>query len=64
VNGQRRVAEKTLLLLALVGGWPGAWLGQSLFNHKKLKSKYQTKLQIVAAANAALLIYVAAQAAA
>ncbi len=33
----RRVPEKTLHLLALFGGWPGALMGQRVFRHKTQK---------------------------
>ena len=33
-SGTRRVPEKTLLLLAALGGGLGAWLGMELFRHK------------------------------
>lgn len=29
-----RTPEKTLLLIALVGGGPGVWLGMQVFRHK------------------------------
>ena len=35
--GRWRVAEKTLHLLALAGGWPGALLAQQLLRHKTSK---------------------------
>jgi uncharacterized membrane protein YsdA (DUF1294 family) len=33
----RRVPEKTLHLMALFGGWPGALAGQRVFRHKTQK---------------------------
>ncbi len=40
VRQKHRVAETTLLLSALVGGWPGAWLGRQLFRHKTQKKSF------------------------
>jgi uncharacterized membrane protein YsdA (DUF1294 family) len=39
-NGGRRVPEQTLHVLALLGGWPGAWLGQRHFRHKTQKLSF------------------------
>jgi uncharacterized membrane protein YsdA (DUF1294 family) len=36
-----RVSEKMLHLLELLGGWPGAYLGQRIFRHKTSKISYQ-----------------------
>ncbi len=41
VRGKRRIAEATLHLLALAGGWPGALAGQRFFRHKTRKLGYQ-----------------------
>lgn len=35
--GWRRVPERTLLLMNLVGGFIGGWVGQFLFRHKTRK---------------------------
>lgn len=35
--GSRRVSEKSLHLLALAGGWPGALAAQQVFRHKTQK---------------------------
>ncbi len=40
VKQRFRVAESTLLLSALLGGWPGAWLARGLFRHKTLKTPF------------------------
>lgn len=39
-NGGRRVPEKTLHILSLLGGWPGAFLGQRHFRHKTRKLSF------------------------
>jgi uncharacterized membrane protein YsdA (DUF1294 family) len=36
-NGGRRISEHTLYLMAFLGGWPGAFLGQRQFRHKTQK---------------------------
>jgi uncharacterized membrane protein YsdA (DUF1294 family) len=41
IRYQSRTPEKTLHLLALVGGWPGAILAQRLFRHKSKKLSFQ-----------------------
>ncbi len=40
VRGGRRVAERTLHGLELLGGWPGAIAGQAVFRHKRRKTGY------------------------
>jgi uncharacterized membrane protein YsdA (DUF1294 family) len=39
-TGRWRTAEKTLHLLSLIGGWPGAWVAQRLFRHKVRKASF------------------------
>src|SRR5882724_8046941 len=41
ILGGRRVPERTLHLLALLGGWPGALLGQRQFRHKTKKVPFR-----------------------
>lgn len=41
VKGGSRVPEKTLHLLELCGGWPGALLAQNLFRHKTQKRSFR-----------------------
>jgi uncharacterized membrane protein YsdA (DUF1294 family) len=39
-TGGRRVPERTLHLLAFLGGWPGGLLGQQYFRHKTKKAPF------------------------
>ena len=39
-RGRRRIRESTLHVLELVGGFPGALVGQHLFRHKRRKTRY------------------------
>jgi len=39
-RGDRRIPERTLHALELLGGWPGALLGMQVFRHKRRKAAY------------------------
>jgi uncharacterized membrane protein YsdA (DUF1294 family) len=39
--GAWRIPESTLHILEVIGGWPGAFLGQRTFRHKTAKVSYQ-----------------------
>lgn len=47
VNGCRRISERTLHLLAFLGGWPGALIGQRQFRHKTQKVTFRIVFWIV-----------------
>ena len=51
-----RVPEKVLLLLAFVGGTPGAILGMQAVRHKTAKLKFQQQFIVVVLAQAALIV--------
>lgn len=40
-NGSRRIPERTLHLLSVLGGWPGALIGQQQFRHKTQKLSFR-----------------------
>lgn len=48
--GLRRFSERTLLLWALIGGTPGAFLGRHVFRHRTRKQPFSTLLWLIAAA--------------
>jgi uncharacterized membrane protein YsdA (DUF1294 family) len=52
-GGGRRLSERTLHLLALAGGWPGALLAQRLVRHKNRKVKFQLVFWLIVALHVA-----------
>ena len=62
-SGDRRIPEANLLMLALVGGSPGAYTGRHLFRHKTRKQPFSNTLFSIAvfqsAALAAVLTWLA-----
>jgi uncharacterized membrane protein YsdA (DUF1294 family) len=55
VRGQPRIRERTLHLLALFGGWPGALLGRRFHRHKTQKLTFRLILWLTIALHAALM---------
>lgn len=51
--GGSRVPEKTLHLLELLGGWPGALLGMRTFRHKTQKRSFRLVFFAIVALHAA-----------
>jgi len=43
VQGRRRVSEDTLLMLGLLGGWPGAIVAQQRLRHKSSKASFRAQ---------------------
>ena len=59
----RRVPERTLFLLALLGGALGALLGMKVFRHKTLHTSFRVGIPLILLAWIAGLIYFASRAA-
>jgi uncharacterized membrane protein YsdA (DUF1294 family) len=56
-NGRWRIAESTLHLLSVIGGWPGALIAQRLFRHKSRKPSFQAAFLFTVVLNCALLAW-------
>ncbi|MCA9333789.1 DUF1294 domain-containing protein [Candidatus Saccharibacteria bacterium] len=52
-----RIAEVVFMLLALLGGAPGVWLGVLVFNHKKHKRGFIFLLAVCTVANGLLAYF-------
>ena len=55
IKGDRRVPEGTLQLLAFLGGWPGAFLGQRQFRHKTKKTPFLMVFWFLVVAHVAIV---------
>jgi uncharacterized membrane protein YsdA (DUF1294 family) len=60
--GRRRTPERTLLLLGLAGGWPGAVLAQQWLRHKSSKPPFRARFHATVAINAGLFAWLASPA--
>ncbi|MBF9002862.1 DUF1294 domain-containing protein [Vibrio nitrifigilis] len=60
IKGCWRTPEKTLHGWTLLGGWPGALIGQTLFRHKTQKQPFKTWLWLCTLLNiiAVVVLYV------
>ena len=55
VIGSRRLPERALHILAFLGGWPGAWIGQRQFRHKTKKLSFLIVFWCVAVLHVAIV---------
>lgn len=56
-SGRWRMSEGTLHFLALVGGWPGAWIAQQALRHKSRKAEFRVVFWITVLLNCAGLVW-------
>ncbi len=56
VAGRARVPERTLLVLGLAGGWPGALAAQQLIRHKSRKRPFAVAFWVTVVANTLLFV--------
>ena len=60
-NGGWRTPERTLLLLGLVGGWPGGVLAQKWLRHKTTKRSFQQMFWFTVVANVAGFLWLSSR---
>ncbi|WP_255465333.1 DUF1294 domain-containing protein [Frigoribacterium sp. NBH87] len=51
----RRVPERTLLALGLIGGWPGALVAQRTLRHKTRKASFRRSFVLTVVLNVAVV---------
>ena len=61
-RARRRVSEKSLHLLALLGGWPGALVAMLLFRHKRRKLWFVVTVLLIALVHVVALTAIALRA--
>lgn len=52
-----RISEATLLLLALLGGSIGAWMGMKVWHHKTMHKKFKYGIPAIMLIQIALMAY-------
>ncbi len=52
-----RISEATLLLLAVLGGSIGAWMGMKVWHHKTMHKKFKYGIPIIIILQVALAVY-------
>ena len=58
-HGAWRTPERTLLVLGLVGGWPGALLAQQWLRHKTSKRSFLRMFWVSVVLNVLMFLYLA-----
>ena len=56
-RGRRRVPEASLHLIELLGGFPGALLGQRAYRHKRRKARYMIIFWLIVALHGAAWLF-------
>jgi len=61
IVGGRRISERTLLGLAVIGGGLGAMAAQQMLRHKTRKQPFRSLLYLILAAQTALVVFLMAR---
>ena len=52
-----RISEATLLMIAVIGGSIGAWVGMRLWHHKTMHKKFKYGIPIIIILQISLVVY-------
>lgn len=52
-----RISEATLLMMAVIGGSIGAWVGMRLWHHKTMHKKFKYGIPIIIILQVCLVVY-------
>ena len=52
-----RISEATLLMIAVIGGSIGAWVGMRLWHHKTMHKKFKYGIPVIIIFQVALAVY-------
>ena len=56
-KGRWRISEATLLMMAVIGGSIGAWVGIRLWHHKTMHKKFKYGIPIIIILQVCLVVY-------
>ena len=56
-NGRWRISEATLLMMAVIGGSIGAWVGMRLWHHKTMHKKFKYGIPVIMIMQVCLVVY-------
>ena len=56
-KGRLRISEATLLMMAVIGGSIGAWVGMRLWHHKTMHKKFKYGIPIIIILQVCLVVY-------
>ena len=56
-KGRWRISEATLLMMAVIGGSIGAWVGMRIWHHKTMHKKFKYGIPIIIIMQVALAVY-------
>ena len=56
-KGKWRISEATLLMMAVIGGSIGAWIGMRLWHHKTMHKKFKYGIPIIIIMQVSLVVY-------